>query len=118
MAAVELIAVCASAQLVDGGTGVRFRLADDPFAVGGFAVRCAGRVAGYLNRCAHQPMELDWIAGHFFDAGGTRLVCATHGAEYDAVSGHCRGGPCSGRGLQPLAMVEQDGIVYWKRSTP
>ena len=26
-------------------------------------------VYGYLNRCAHMPMELDWREGMFFDAG-------------------------------------------------
>jgi len=117
MAAGELIVVCASAQLADGGIGVRFRLGDGDHADSGFVVRSDGRVAGFVNRCAHVPMELDWIAGHFFDAGGTRLVCATHGAEYDPASGRCLGGACAGRGLQPLAFVEKDGIVYWKRST-
>ena len=52
-----------------------------------FAVRHAGRVHGYLNRCAHVAMELDWQEGVFFDFDGRDLICSTHGATYDAASG-------------------------------
>ena len=26
-----------------------------------------GVVRAYLNRCAHVPVELDWVEGEFFD---------------------------------------------------
>lgn len=115
MAAADgLIALCASARLEDGGAGLRFEVATDEGRVGAFAVRHRGRVVAYLNRCAHVAMELDWLLGQFFDADGQALVCATHGALYDAGSGRCVGGPCAGRGgLRPLQVVERDGVVYW-----
>jgi len=110
-----LIALCPSAQLLDGGAGIRFDVDDGGEEVNAFVVRYRGRVVGYLNRCAHVEMELDWVAGQFFDADGETLLCATHGAAYDPASGRCVGGPCVGRGgLQALAVVEQEGVVYWR----
>lgn len=77
-----------------------------------FAVRCAGRVRAYLNRCAHLPMELDLVVGEFFDRDGSHLICSTHGASYDAATGQCVGGPCSGTPLVRLAAEERGGNVY------
>jgi nitrite reductase/ring-hydroxylating ferredoxin subunit len=110
-----LIALCPSAQLVDRGVGLRFDARVDGEKLSAFVVRHRGQVVAYLNRCAHVAMELDWIAGEFFDSDGEALVCATHGAAYDPRSGRCLGGPCAGRGgLRPLQVCEQDGVVYWR----
>jgi nitrite reductase/ring-hydroxylating ferredoxin subunit len=56
----------------------------------------------------HVAMELDWVAGQFFDLDGEALLCATHGASYDPADGHCMGGPCAGRGgLRRLQVIEK-----------
>jgi nitrite reductase/ring-hydroxylating ferredoxin subunit len=39
------------------------------------------------------------------------LICSTHGALYDPATGDCRGGPCRGAGLEPVAVEEIDGQV-------
>jgi len=110
-----LIALCPSAQLVDGGVGLRFEAAAGGETVGAFVVRYRGKVAAYLNRCAHVAMELDWAPGRFFDRDGETLLCATHGAVYDPASGDCIGGPCAGRGgLRRLQVFEDGGVVYWR----
>lgn len=110
-----LIRLCASAQLVERGSGLRFDVLVGGEVVGAFAVRYRGRAVGFLNRCAHVAMELDWAAGRFFDADGENLLCATHGAAYDPADGRCVGGPCAGRGgLRRLEVVEDDGVVYWR----
>ena len=67
-----------------------------------FAVRFDGVVHAYLNRCAHVPVELDWVEGEFFDLSRLYLVCSTHGAAYLPESGRCVAGPCSGSGLVAL----------------
>jgi len=105
--------ICASDDLRDSGTGVRFEveLAGEP--VPAFAVRHDGAVVGYLNRCAHVAMELDWSEGVFFDEDGRDLICSTHGAVYAAASGRCLGGPCDGKPLVRLQMLERDGGVYY-----
>jgi nitrite reductase/ring-hydroxylating ferredoxin subunit len=105
--------ICAAAALADSGRGVRFEVDYFGAAAPAFVVRYGGRVHGYLNRCAHVAMELDWQEGLFFDGAGRDLLCSTHGAMYDAASGACVGGPCSGRPLVKLRVEERDGQVYF-----
>ena len=107
--------ICTSDELVDGGDGARFEIEWNGETAPAFAVRHGGRVYGYLNRCAHIAMELDWKPGKFFDADGDYLICSTHGALYAAESGACRGGPCRGAALVGLNVFEADGKVYAKR---
>jgi len=105
--------ICASGALVDSGRGVRFEVEYFGRPAPAFAVRYRGRVHGYLNRCAHVAMELDWQEGVFFDPDGRDLLCSTHGATYDARSGRCLGGPCNRAPLVKLRIEERDGIVYF-----
>ena len=105
--------ICASGALRDAGTGVRFEVQYFGERAPAFAVRFRGRVHGYLNRCAHVAMELDWRAGEFFDSAGRDLICSTHGAVYAADSGRCLGGPCNGAPLVSLRLEERDGHVYY-----
>lgn len=115
MADSGLIPICAAQALLERGDGVRFpvRVGDAPAT--GFVVRVDGRAVGYLNRCAHVALELDWNPGRFFDAEGRLLLCATHGAAYAPESGRCVGGPCAGRGgLRAITVVERDGRIWWR----
>jgi len=111
MAARERL-ICASAALVEAGTGVRFTVKVAGEAVPAFAIRCHGQAHAYLNRCGHVSVELDMLPGEFFESTGLYLICATHGALYDPASGACLGGPCNGRGLQPLVVTEREGGIY------
>jgi nitrite reductase/ring-hydroxylating ferredoxin subunit len=106
--------ICVSAALENSGKAVRFEIAYFGANAPAFAVRLAGRVYGYLNRCGHMPMELDWREGEIFDANGRDLICSTHGATYSAASGNCLGGPCGGTPLVPLRVEERQGKVYFK----
>ncbi|WP_109039913.1 Rieske 2Fe-2S domain-containing protein [Azospira sp. I13] len=105
--------ICASADLEEGGRGVRFTVTRRGREESAFAVRFSGQVRAYLNRCAHVPIELDWQHGEFFDHSKLYLVCATHGALYAPESGQCLGGRCHGKGLTPLDVEERDGAVYY-----
>ena len=105
--------ICASRALSEAGRGVRFEVEYFGAPAPAFAVRYAGRVHAYLNRCAHVATELDWQQGAFFDSNGRDLLCSTHGASYDAASGRCVGGPCNGRALVKLRVEERDGQVYF-----
>lgn len=106
--------ICASADLVDGGKGFRFDVQTGSGPQAAFVIRHRGRVHGYLNRCAHIGIELDWQPGEFFDDSGLYLICATHGAAYLPGSGRCVAGPCRGAGLTPLQVFESNGSVYLK----
>jgi nitrite reductase/ring-hydroxylating ferredoxin subunit len=105
--------ICPSSALADGARGVRFEVEYFGQMAPAFAVRQAGNVHGYLNRCAHVAMELDWQEGVFFDSEGRDLLCSTHGATYDAATGRCLGGPCNGTPLVKLRLEERMGLVYF-----
>lgn len=104
--------ICAGEALQEKGRGVRFALPELGERVTGFVVRYAGNVHGFVNQCAHVPVELDWQEGDFFDMTGHYLICATHGAHYEPRTGHCVMGPCKGRTLHPLKIEERDGNIY------
>ena len=107
------IPVCDSSAVIEGGKGVRFAVTAGGAVATGFVVRFRGIVYGYLNRCAHVPIELDWAEGEFFESSGLYLMCATHGAIYAPESGRCEGGPCRGGKLRPIAVTEIDGRIGW-----
>ena len=113
MAADERL-ICASGELADSGTAMRFEVEYFGERAPAFVVRFQGRVHGYLNRCGHLPMELDWREGDVFDLNKRDLICSTHGAVYAAGSGKCLGGPCGGAPLVPLQIEERDGKVYFR----
>ena len=62
------IFICQSSTLEEGGKGIRFPLTAGGEDATGFVVRYDNTVYGYLNRCAHVPIELDWNEGDFFES--------------------------------------------------
>ncbi|MGH8781503.1 Rieske (2Fe-2S) protein [Paraburkholderia sp.] len=113
----EPVRICAADELVDGGTAVRRAATFAGSDAVVFFVRYGGDAYGYLNRCAHMPMELDWVEGQFFESSGLYLMCATHGAIYEPDTGKCVGGPCRGGRLRALRVDERDTpegrVVFW-----
>jgi nitrite reductase/ring-hydroxylating ferredoxin subunit len=108
----QLIPLCNSRDLVDGGLGVPFDVVYGGQTCRAFAIRYRGVARAYLNRCSHVAMELDFRPNHFFDDSQNHLICATHGALYDPATGRCQGGPGRG-GLIPIALSERDGVIHW-----
>jgi nitrite reductase/ring-hydroxylating ferredoxin subunit len=106
--------ICDADALVDGGHGLRFAVTAFGDAATGFVVRYDGKVYGYLNRCAHVPIELDWAEGQFFESSGLYLMCSTHGAVYLPETGLCAGGPCKGGRLRPISVREENDKIYWQ----
>jgi len=112
MAASATGLICHSSELVDGGLGVRFSvtLAEGREAPA-FVIRHQGTAYGWLNTCRHQPAQLDWKDGEFFDVAGQHLVCSVHGALYQPDSGLCVAGPCRGAKLIAVPVIEAEGEV-------
>jgi len=106
--------ICLSAALLDSGKAARFEVEYFGEMAPAFVIRFAGRVRGYLNRCGHMPMELDWREGEVFDSDGRGLICSTHGATYAPDTGSCLRGPCFRAGLIPVPVEERDGRVILK----
>lgn len=105
--------ICDAAALLDGGNGVRFEIQQHGVTAAAFVIRHGGVVYGYVNRCRHVPVELDWQEGRFFDGDSDYLICSMHGALYLPDSGLCVAGPCRGQSLQALAISEHDGRIYY-----
>lgn len=108
------IPICASSAVEEGGKGVRFPVTAGGEDRTGFVIRYDNVVYGYLNRCAHVPIELDWAEGEFFETSGLYLMCSTHGAIYTPETGMCAGGPCRGGRLRPIAVFEKDNQIFWQ----
>jgi nitrite reductase/ring-hydroxylating ferredoxin subunit len=108
----QLIPLCNSRDLVDGGLAVSFDVVYGGQTCRAFAIRFQGQVHAYLNRCTHVAMEMDWQPDRFFDDTGRWLLCGTHGAAYRPDTGACAGGPCRG-GLTRIRLTERDGVVHW-----
>jgi nitrite reductase/ring-hydroxylating ferredoxin subunit len=106
------IALCQSADLIEGGRAVSFDLVYGGQTCRAFAIRFDSQVHAYLNRCTHVAMEMDWQPDRFFDDSGQWLLCATHGATYRPDTGECVGGPCRG-GLVKITLSEHAGVVHW-----
>jgi nitrite reductase/ring-hydroxylating ferredoxin subunit len=105
------VVVLNSADLQDGGNGLRFPLTPLGQNVTGFVVRFKGVPYAYVNQCAHVSVELDWNPGEFFTAQQDFLICATHGAHYRPDNGFCVMGPCKGKSLKPLKVIEQNDQI-------
>jgi nitrite reductase/ring-hydroxylating ferredoxin subunit len=86
-----------------------------PPAAGGFtglfAVRHADTVHVYVNSCPHLGVPLDWTPDRFLSADSSRIVCATHGAEFRIADGACLRGPCRGDRLEQVVAEINDGIL-------
>jgi naringenin degradation protein FdeD len=84
-------------------------------APGGFtglvAIRQGAAVYVYVNACPHLGTPLEFMPDRFLSQDGSRIVCATHGAEFRIADGVCLLGPCIGDSLEPVAVSIEDGTL-------
>jgi nitrite reductase/ring-hydroxylating ferredoxin subunit len=73
-------------------------------------IRRGGEARAYLNVCPHAGRRLDWAPGKFLIRNDV-LVCAAHGASFQAGDGLCIGGPCRGEHLRAVPVDVVDGEV-------
>lgn len=74
-----------------------------------------GEIYGYLNRCPHTGVNLDWMPDQFMDQTGELIQCSTHGAQFRIADGLCVYGPCSGDALTPVSLlIRQDEVYLWR----
>ena len=74
-------------------------------------VRRGGAIRGFVNACPHQFLPLDYRGATILSADGTRLMCTSHGAAYDAVSGEGVAGFGLGCALDPVPLVVAGGTL-------
>ncbi|WP_306056514.1 Rieske (2Fe-2S) protein [Natronococcus wangiae] len=71
----------------------------------------SGDVSCWLNYCQHfTHIKLD--KGDGAPIRGGEVICANHGAYFDADSGECTFGPCEGAYLNELEVTVDDHVVY------
>ena len=76
-------------------------------------IRWGRQVFGYVNKCPHDGVKLDWERDQFLCPNGIRLMCGKHGALFELGTGQCLEGPCKGKSLQsvPMAVIDNDICV-------
>ena len=76
-----------------------------------FVVRWDKKVYGYVNRCPHNGVNLDWETNQFLEQGSNRIICGKHGSLFELETGKCIEGPCHGQSLEPVSLVVMDGDI-------
>jgi|SRR5271165_1074609 len=67
-----------------------------------FAVRRNGCLYAYWDACPHyNGTPMAWRTNAYLNAAGDRIVCASHGAEFDIETGSCVHGAALGQSLEP-----------------
>ncbi|MBT3917889.1 MAG: Rieske (2Fe-2S) protein [Nitrosomonadales bacterium] len=74
----------------------------------GFLLWYDGKFKAYINQCRHLDVCLDWQPNNFFDEEKKFIICSTHGALYSPNTGECISGPCKGKSLIELDVLERN----------
>lgn len=103
--------------LQEGGT-LKFEFTRAGKKCEGMLLRYRGELRAYENLCMHMPLTIDYGDGRFFTKDGKHLICQTHSALYEPLSGLCVRGPCAGASLRPLAIEVREGAVWFTNEDP
>ena len=100
--------LCRFSEVPDGGARVV-----DEACIGRpvIVVRRGEQVWAYVNRCPHFSVPLDFVPGNVSCYRSQVLMCAHHSALFRFDDGVCIDGPCSGAGLEAVA-VEVDSAAW------
>ena len=102
--------ICRFADVTDPGA-CGFTIGTGDWPLRGFIVRVNAEVRGYVNNCPHAGHPLDLMPHRFLTHDGALILCGSHGALFDKLSGYCIAGPCVGRSLRPIALKLEAGFV-------
>jgi nitrite reductase/ring-hydroxylating ferredoxin subunit len=102
--------ICRLSELTDPGTR-GFTIGTGDWPLRGFVVRVHDAVRGYVNHCPHAGHRLDLIPQRFLTRDGALILCGSHGALFDKLTGFCIAGPCTGQYLPPIALKLEGGFV-------
>ena len=79
-----------------------------------FVVRYGGALHGYWDACPHYgDTPMAWRTHAYLNAAGDRIVCASHGAEFEIDTGLCVKGAALGQCLKkaPVKTNENGDLV-------
>jgi len=107
---VNPVALCRAEDVAEGA-GRGFRLGEGTAQIAVFVIRWRGTLHAYVNSCPHIGTPLDWAPDRFLSRDGTRVICSTHGAEFEPMTGECVRGPCFGDRLEAVNIEIRDGTI-------
>lgn len=94
------------------GHGARaFTIGGGDWPLRGFVVRAGAHLRAYVNRCPHAGHPLNLLPDRFFTPDGALILCSSHGALFEKLTGYCVAGPCAGRSLTPVPLEVRSGFV-------
>jgi nitrite reductase/ring-hydroxylating ferredoxin subunit len=102
--------ICRFDEVTDPGAR-GFIIGTGDWPLRGFIVRVREEVRGYVNYCPHAGHPLDLMPHRFLTHDGALILCSSHGALFDKLTGYCIAGPCSGRSLQSIPLKREAGFV-------
>lgn len=105
------IILCPSSTIPDPGSKA-FQLDNNGKNLDIFIVQKDGQFHGFINRCPHTGVTLEWLEDQFLDSDQVFIQCATHGALFEIDSGRCVAGPCVGDHLTPIKVNVLDSMIY------
>jgi nitrite reductase/ring-hydroxylating ferredoxin subunit len=102
MAAPEIPAAVWAQALAQGAVPYR-----SPEGEAYLVIHHAGEWRVFANCCPHRHLPLDRAGQVFFTAERRLLVCPNHGARFHPLTGTCVAGPCVGKSLHRVSLLEQ-----------
>ena len=111
MSTLKKIEIEKKAFLEDGST-IKFTCERNTIIESGFVVFFEGQYHAYINQCKHMPIELDYKPNEFMDDEKQWILCSTHGAIYHPATGECVAGPCRGKLLEKLNIIESNDVLW------
>ncbi|HEU4410926.1 MAG TPA: Rieske 2Fe-2S domain-containing protein [Polyangiaceae bacterium] len=96
---------------LDEGAARAFVFGEGKHAFRMFVVRRGGRVRGYVNRCPHLSLPLDYRPGQFLTHDRERILCSMHYAVFRVDDGLCVEGACEGLSLDPVPVAVVGGVL-------
>jgi nitrite reductase/ring-hydroxylating ferredoxin subunit len=95
-----------------GESGARgFSMGGGDWPLRGFVVRIKDQVRGFINSCPHARHPLNFKPHQFLTRDGTLILCSSHGALFEKLTGYCVAGPCAGQSLRTVPLEVTDGYV-------
>jgi len=78
-----------------------------------FIVRRGNRLHAWRDECPHlNGAPMAWRKDQYLNARGDRIMCGSHGAQFDIVTGVCIVGPCIGQALKPLHLAVHGDTLF------
>lgn len=110
--------LCNTSEISDpGAKGFEIDVGDKTLAF--FIVKKHGEVFGYINKCPHVGINLEWRPDDFLNIDKSLIQCSVHGAEFIIETGHCIAGPCHGKMLSTVELdIDGQGNIFLLNPQP